>query len=147
MDGASREVDGPRGLARTARAVVSALVAVALWAGGCSRGDCEGTYNCPALVPGQVAYPTDGGVTLIDVTTTAPCRVSAPDDGGVWSVSFNATIAAGVTKTCEVQGHLSDGTQVDAEIPFQSLHCCGNTAVNGDTVILSRSGAADASSN
>jgi hypothetical protein len=135
------------GLARTASALRAALVAVALGSSGCSGGgDCQGSYDCPVLLLGQVAFPADSGVTLTSMTTAAPCRV-IPTDGGVWLVSFNATIAAGITKTCKVQGRLSDGTDVEADVPFQSLHCCGNSAINGgDTVTLSRVSSADASS-
>jgi hypothetical protein len=116
---------------------VGALVALAQ--SGCGSNTCSGTYNCPAILFGAVDFPANLPASVAQVTAAAPCTASYPvgDMENSVLVSFNGSINAGATATCQVQARLSNGLELVASVSFQSRPCCGNTAVGGPSTFAS----------
>jgi hypothetical protein len=110
----------------------------ALLDAGC--GDCQGTYNCPAAIYGQVDVPPDLPAPITSLTADEPCSVFRMDASATTpiTVAVNGTIESGTTLICQVHARLSDGTELAAAVPFRSLSgCCADlsTAIGGPTTL------------
>jgi hypothetical protein len=117
--------------------VVAALLAVAVAEGGCGGDSCSGTYNCPALVHGEVLVPATLPAAVSHVTADASCNAVslAGDMTGPIAVSYGGSIPAGTTKTCDIRAQLSNGMELVASVSFEGVICCGNTAVGSPSTL------------